>query len=93
VGQDCILQAGFSTGLLLLSNPVRAAPMKIGAQLAKLPHRAAEPQPKRGANALVRAGPPGPAFHVFEQADQGVGRGPGGPPHKIVAGGEEIKVL
>jgi bifunctional non-homologous end joining protein LigD len=37
---------------------------------------------KRGADAPVRAGLPGPALPVFEQADQGVGRGPGGPPHK-----------
>ena len=37
---------------------------------------------KCGADALVRAGPPGPAFPASEQADQGVGRGPGGPPHQ-----------
>jgi dihydrolipoamide dehydrogenase len=43
--------------------------------------QAAEPQPKGGADALVRAGPPGPALRSSEQADQGVGRGPGGPPH------------
>ena len=30
----------------------------------------------------VRAGPPGPALLVSEQAGQGVVRGPGGPPHK-----------
>ena len=36
----------------------------------------------RGADALVRAGPPGPALPAFEQADQGVGCGPGGPPHE-----------
>ena len=34
-----------------------------------------------GADALVRAGPPGPALRPSAQADQGVGRGPGGPPH------------
>ena len=41
-----------------------------------------------GADALVRAGPPGPAFSLMNQAhlchaqaDEGVGRGPGGPPH------------
>jgi hypothetical protein len=39
VGQDCILQAGFSTGLLGLSSPVRRAPMKSTLQLAKLPHK------------------------------------------------------
>ncbi|HEV3200950.1 MAG TPA: dihydrolipoyl dehydrogenase [Bryobacteraceae bacterium] len=44
-------------------------------------HKAAEPQPKGGADALVRAGPPGPALRSSEQADQGGGRGPGGPPH------------
>jgi hypothetical protein len=30
---------------------------------------------------------------VFEQADQGVGCGPGGPPHEIVAGREGLTVL
>src|SRR5713226_1471795 len=35
-----------------------------------------------GADALVRAGPPGPAAVRIElKADEGVGRGPGGPPH------------
>jgi hypothetical protein len=48
---------------------------------------------KRGADALVRAGPPGPALSVFEQADQGVGRGPGGPPHEIVAGCGGLRLL
>jgi hypothetical protein len=33
-----------------------------------------------GRTPLVRAGPPGPAFSS-RQADEGVGRGPGGPPH------------
>jgi dihydrolipoamide dehydrogenase len=46
-------------------------------------HKAAEPQPRSGADGLVRAGPPGPALRSSEQADQGVGgpRGcpPGGP--------------
>jgi hypothetical protein len=37
----------------------------------RLSHRAALPQPKGGVDAS-------------EQADQGVGRGPGGPPHQIV---------
>ena len=43
----------------------------------------------RGADALVRAGPPGPAFSSINdldlprQADEGVGRGPGGPPHNL----------
>jgi tetraacyldisaccharide 4'-kinase len=36
----------------------------------------------RGADAPVRAGPPGPALPAFEQADQGVGCVPGGPPHE-----------
>jgi len=48
-----------------------------------------------GADAHVRAGPPGPAasgaedlayipkhFCFGEWADEGVGRGPGGPPHR-----------
>jgi hypothetical protein len=38
-----------------------------------------------GAEPLVRAGPPGPAASSIDkyqqQADVGVGRGPGGPPH------------
>lgn len=41
-----------------------------------------------GADPLVRAGPPGPALRStnggpiqLRQADGGVGRGPGGPPH------------
>jgi hypothetical protein len=41
-----------------------------------------------GADPLVRAGPPGPALRLVEaassergEADRGVGRGPGGPPH------------
>src|SRR5207302_3316543 len=38
-----------------------------------------------GADPLVRAGPPGPACRELSadspQADEGVGRGPGGPPH------------
>src|ERR1035438_8427535 len=38
-----------------------------------------------GADPLVRAGPPGPAPTSIDkheqQADVGVGRGPGGPPH------------
>src|ERR1035438_10095884 len=41
-----------------------------------------------GADPLVRAGPPGPALTAMNQvlepphqADGGVGRGPGGPPH------------
>jgi len=48
---------------------------------------------KRGADALVCAGPRGPAFRVFEMADQGIGRGPGGPPHEIVARCEGLRVL
>ena len=40
-----------------------------------------------GADPLVRAGPPGPAFSLIHgQADGGVGRGPGGPPHGAVQG-------
>ena len=42
-----------------------------------------------GADPLVRAGPPGPAFALranirpwSKEAYEGVGRGPGGPPHK-----------
>jgi hypothetical protein len=42
VGQDCIQQAGFSTGLLALSSPVRRASMKSTLQLAKLPAGSAE---------------------------------------------------
>jgi hypothetical protein len=38
-----------------------------------------------GRTPLVRAGPPGPAASSIDkyhqQADEGVGRGPGGPPH------------
>jgi predicted TIM-barrel fold metal-dependent hydrolase len=34
-----------------------------------------------GADPLVRAGPPGPAILAGQEADEGVGRGPGGPPH------------
>jgi hypothetical protein len=41
----------------------------------------------------LRAGPPGPALPGFEQVDQGVDRGPGGPPHEIVAGCEGLRVL
>jgi hypothetical protein len=41
----------------------------------------------------VRAGPPGPALPVFEQVDQGVDRGPGGPPHKIVEGCGDLRVV
>jgi hypothetical protein len=41
--------------------------------------------PAGGADPLVRAGPPGPAASSIDkyqqQADVGVGRGPGGPPH------------
>ncbi len=45
-------------------------PFKIGAGV------------KCGADPLVRAGPPGPACcSLTEQADVGVGCGPGGPPH------------
>ncbi len=36
---------------------------------------------KSGADALVRARPPGRAIETREQPDQGVRRGPGGPPH------------
>src|ERR1019366_7366024 len=40
-----------------------------------------------GADPLVRAGPPGPAASSIDkyqqQADVGVGRGPGGPPHLV----------
>jgi len=51
VGQDCILQAGFSTGLLALSSPVRRAPMKSTLQLAKLPRKAApQAQPTSSAS-------------------------------------------
>jgi hypothetical protein len=36
----------------------------------------------RGADPLVRTGPPGPAATAYtEHADEGVGCGPGGPPH------------
>jgi len=38
-----------------------------------------------GADPLIRAGPPGPAFPQIdnsEEADEGVGCGPEGPPHK-----------
>jgi hypothetical protein len=48
---------------------------ELGAWLSK-PHGRADP--------LVRAGPPGPAAHSIaesQQAGQGAGRGPGGPPH------------
>src|ERR1022692_1733592 len=44
-----------------------------------------------GADPLVCARPPGPAlrpaykFFITEQADGGVGRGPGGPPHPTQA--------
>jgi hypothetical protein len=37
---------------------------------------------KSGADALVRAGPPGPALRSSRQADRGAGRGPRGPSHK-----------
>jgi len=67
--------------------------MKSGPQLEKLPHNAAKPQPKRGADAPVRAGPPGPALPASDQADQGVGRRPGGLPHEIVARYENLRVL
>src|SRR5271163_2980436 len=33
------------------------------------------------ADALVRGGPPGPPAPLKPKADEGVGRGPGGPPH------------
>jgi hypothetical protein len=39
----------------------------------------------------LRSRPPGPALSVFEQADRGVGRGPGGPPHKSIAGCEGFR--
>jgi hypothetical protein len=42
-----------------------------------------------GAEPLVCAGPPGPALRassISYQADEGVGRGPGGPPHLIFKG-------
>jgi len=42
-------------------------------QLNKLPHKAAA------------ATKPGRNQTASEEADQGVGRGPGGPPHKIAA--------
>src|SRR6185369_8330246 len=35
----------------------------------------------RGADARVRSGPSGPALPREREADVGVGRGPGGPPH------------
>ena len=42
-------------------------------------------RPAGGADPLVRAGPPGPATSSIDkyqqQADVGVGLGPGGPPH------------
>ena len=42
-------------------------------------------RPASGVDPLVRAGPPGPATSSIDkyqqQADVGVGRGPGGPPH------------
>jgi hypothetical protein len=39
VGQkDCILLAGYSTGLLRLSSAARRAPMKSALQLIKLPY-------------------------------------------------------
>jgi hypothetical protein len=37
VGQDCILQAGFSTGLLVLSRPLQGAPMKSARSLQSCP--------------------------------------------------------
>ncbi len=44
-------------------------------------------RPASGADPLVRAGPPGPAASSIDkyqqQADVGVGRGPGGPPHFV----------
>jgi hypothetical protein len=39
----------------------------------------------RGADPLIRAGPPGPALPQIDtsgEADEGVGCGPGGPPHE-----------
>jgi hypothetical protein len=46
-------------------------------------------QSASGADPLVRAGPPGPATSSIDkyqqQADVGVGRGPGGPPHECAA--------
>jgi hypothetical protein len=32
-------------------------------------------------------------FLMSGQADQGVGRGPGGPPHEIVAGCGDLRVM
>jgi hypothetical protein len=51
-----------------------------------LPHKAAEPQPNVGRT-------PRPALPVFEQVDQGVDRGPGGPPHEIVEGCGDLRVV
>jgi hypothetical protein len=44
VGQDCILQAGFSTGLFELTSPARRAPLQLkkAASDRKIPPNAAE---------------------------------------------------
>ena len=46
-----------------------------------LPNRA-HLDPKCGADLLVRGRPPGRLYRRSEEADEDVGRGPGGPPHE-----------
>jgi phosphoglycerate dehydrogenase-like enzyme len=41
----------------------------------------------------VRTGPRGPAFPTFEEVDQGVDRGPGGPSHETVPGCKGLRVV
>ena len=53
----------------------------IGWQAKAPPPQSSLAATKRGADAHVRAGAPGPALPVFEQVDQGV-RGPGARPTK-----------
>src|ERR1035441_4227077 len=63
---------------------VNAARMSVSRGLAAHPTDETL-RPASGADPLVRAGPPGPAVSSIDkyqqQADVGVGRGPGGPPH------------
>jgi hypothetical protein len=56
VGQDCILQAGFSTGLLVLTIPVRAAPMKSARSLQSCPTMAHADSPSTRESPVTSGG-------------------------------------
>src|SRR5260370_2507431 len=72
--------AGITLTVAILATP--RTPQRTLAGIARVSHSGGWGRRCR-ADALVRAGRPRPAGLRNEEADQGVGRGPGRPPHSV----------